>query len=68
LAPSDYNLHGQTEPGVQVFVGGQAVDVSPSGQFHYTLRLQPGVNVIAVAAVDKANNVASRSQIVKCNN
>lgn len=68
LAPSDFNLHGQTEPGVQVFVGGQAVDVSPSGQFHYTLRLQPGVNVIAVAAVDKANNVASRSQIVKCNN
>jgi len=68
LAPSNYSLHGQTEPGVQVFVGGQAVNVSPSGKFHYMLRLQPGVNVIAVAAVDKANNVASRSHIVKCNN
>ena len=61
----NYILKGKTEPGANVFVGGHPVRISNIGEFQYTINLKPGNNVIAVAAVDEANNVSSRSKIVK---
>jgi hypothetical protein len=61
----NYILKGRTEPGANVFVGGHPVRISNIGEFQYTINLKPGNNVIAVAAVDEANNVSSRSKIVK---
>jgi len=61
-----YLVKGHTEPDVKVYVGGFQTEVTTDGQFSYTLQLKPGKNVIAVAAVDKANNVTSRSEIVYC--
>jgi hypothetical protein len=60
------SISGRTEPGARVFVGGHAAKVTPSGRFTYTMRLNDGKNVVAVAATDAANNVTSKSQIVIC--
>ncbi|MGD9189054.1 MAG: FecR domain-containing protein [Desulfobacteraceae bacterium] len=61
-----YAISGRTEPGAKVFIGGYEAKVSPSGDFKYTMRLNKGKNVIAVAATDAANNVTSKSPIVIC--
>jgi hypothetical protein len=61
-----YVISGRTEPGAKVFVGGYPAKVSPSGDFKYSMHLNKGKNVIAVAATDAANNVTSKSQIVIC--
>ena len=60
----NYTIQGKTEPGANVFVGGHPIGISNTGEFQYTIKLKPGNNVIAVAAVDKANNVSSCSKIV----
>jgi len=59
-----YTLRGKTEPGARVFVGGQRVKTSRSGNFECRLKLNPGINVIVVEAFDSVNNVAYRSQRV----
>jgi hypothetical protein len=59
-----YTLRGETEPGSRVFVGGKPVKTTKTGKFKYNLKLQPGINVIVVEAIDPVNNVAYRSQRV----
>jgi hypothetical protein len=59
-----YTLHGKTEPGARVFVGGQRIKTSKTGKFEYKLKLSPGINVIVVEAFDVVNNVTYRSQRV----
>lgn len=69
VAPSNsrtYLVTGRTETDVKVYVGGFPAEVTADGRFSHALQLRPGKNVIAVAAVDKANNVTSRSEIVYC--
>ena len=58
------SLKGKTEPGANVFVDGQPVKVSRRGQFRHQLTLQRGINVVVVEAVDRADNVAYRSQLI----
>jgi hypothetical protein len=59
-----YTLHGRTSPGARVFVGGRRIKISGNGKFNYTLKLNPGINIIVVEAFDGVNNVAYRSQRV----
>jgi hypothetical protein len=59
-----YTLRGKTEPGARVFVGGQRVKTTRSGNFEYNLKLKPGMNVIVVESVDGVDNVAYRSKRV----
>ena len=59
-----FTLRGKTEPGARVFVGGQRVSTTRSGNFEYNLKLKPGLNVIVVEAVDSVDNVAYRSKRV----
>lgn len=59
-----YTLHGRTDPGAKVFVRGKRVRISRNGKFKYSLKLNPGINVIVVEAFDGVNNVAYRSQRV----
>jgi hypothetical protein len=61
-----YTLRGKTEPGARVFVGGKRVKTTRKGKFEHSLKLQPGMNVIVVEAVDAVDNVAYRSQRVIC--
>ena len=59
-----FTLRGKTEPGARVFIGGQRVRTTRSGNFKYNLKLKPGLNVIVVEAVDAVDNVAYRSKRV----
>jgi hypothetical protein len=59
-----YTLRGETEPGSRVFVGGKPVKTTKTGKFKFNLKLQPGINVIVVEAIDSVNNVVYRSQRV----
>lgn len=61
-----YTLRGKTEPGARVFVGGKQVKTTRQGKFEYHMKLQPGMNVIVVEAVDGVDNIAYRSQKVIC--
>ena len=57
-------IEGKTEPGASVLVDGHPVKTTRDGRFSRQLKLQRGVNVIVVEAVDRADNVAYRSQLV----
>ena len=59
-----YTLRGETEPGSRVFVGGKPVKTTKTGKFKFNLKLQPGINVIVVEAIDSVNNVVYRSKRV----
>jgi hypothetical protein len=59
-----YTLHGRTDPGAKVFIGGQRIKISRNGDFKHTLKLNPGINVIVIEAFDGVNNVAYRSRRV----
>ena len=59
-----YTLHGKTEPGARVFVGGKRIKTSKTGKFEYQMKLNLGINVIVVESFDAVNNVTYRSQRV----
>lgn len=61
---AQFTLHGKTEPGSSVFVESNPVTTSTSGEFQHQLRLQPGINVVVVEAVDASGNVAYSSQLI----
>ncbi len=57
---SEVQLTGKTEAGATVLVNGQAVTVSPLGEFQTTVTLAQGDNILEVTALDQAGNVTSR--------
>jgi hypothetical protein len=57
-------LRGATEPGARVFVVNRPTDVTRTGEFERVVRLERGVNVVVVEAVDAAGNTAYQSQLV----
>jgi hypothetical protein len=57
---SDIQLVGKTNPGATILVGGQAVAVSPLGEFQTTVKLLTGENLLEVTAQDQAGNVTQR--------
>ncbi len=57
---SDIQLVGRTNPGATILVGGQAVAVSPLGEFQTTVKLLTGENLLEVTAQDQAGNVTQR--------
>jgi hypothetical protein len=59
-----FTVHGSTEQGADVFVGGTPVNISPTGSFEYELLLEHGLNVLVVEAVDSVGNVAYFSQLI----
>lgn len=54
---AEVQLNGTTEPGALVTVAGQAVTVSPLGEFQTTVNLIDGQNLLEVVAQDQASNV-----------
>lgn len=55
-----YTLRGITEPGAQIFVADAKVGTNAQGEFECDLKLQRGVNIIVVEAIDRAGNVTYR--------
>jgi len=63
-ATGPYVLTGRAEAGSRVFVDGAEVAAGSSGAFTHQVRLQPGVNLIRVEAVDPAGNASYASRVV----
>ncbi len=53
---------GLTEPNADLFIQSKPVPIDKGGGFRYVLRVQPGMNVIVVEAMDAAGNVAYRAK------
>ena len=60
----NFTLHGKTEPGARLYIGGKGVKVSKTGKFQYPLKLNLGINIIVVESFDSVNNVAYRTHRV----
>ncbi len=58
----EVQVMGQTEAGATVAIGGQAVNVSPIGEFQTTVKLQAGQNLLEVVATDQAGNVTTQQK------
>jgi hypothetical protein len=58
---SSFDLIGNTDPGVRIFISGREVRTSAQGEFRSTIILKRGVNIIVVEAVDSVGNVSYRS-------
>lgn len=56
----EVQIIGKTEAGATVLVGGQAVTVSPLGEFQTTVNLLDGGNLLEVEAQDQAGNITRR--------
>jgi hypothetical protein len=59
-----YVLNGKTDPGARVFIGGQQIETTRTGKFEYNLKLNPGMNVIVVEALDAVDNTAYQTKKV----
>jgi hypothetical protein len=57
-------IHGTTEPGSQITIGGDKVATSQDGAFEYALVLKPGLNMVVIEATDAAGNDAFVSKYV----
>lgn len=57
-------LTGNAQPGSRLFVDGSEVAVAGAGGFTHVVRLEPGVNLIRVEALDPAGNASYASRIV----
>ena len=54
---AEHTLSGVVEPGSDLSINGQSVDVTPAGDFNLTLGLTPGKNQITLIAANEAGNV-----------
>lgn len=63
-AAGPFTINGRAEPGSRVFVDGVEVASEKSGKFEHRLRLNPGVNLIRVEALDPAGNANYASRVV----
>jgi hypothetical protein len=57
-------LTGQSEPDSHIFIAGEKIQSSPTGEFSYSLQISRGMNVIVVEAVDQAGNVSYSSEMI----
>ena len=59
---AEIQVMGKTDAGATVMIGGQAVNVSPVGEFQTTVKLLQGENLLDVVAQDQAGNLTKRQK------
>lgn len=59
-----YQLRGRTSPDATVYIRGEVVETSASGEFEYLFEAKPGASPIVVEAIDALGNVTYESQIL----
>lgn len=57
-------INGRSEANAVVFVNNAPATVDERGNFHYTLQLKKGVNIIVIEALDRAGNVNYASKTI----
>ncbi len=54
-----------SHPGSELYIENESIPLDPSGAFEYVLKLERGLNMVVVEAVDAAGNSTYRSQYVR---
>lgn len=60
VTDDDFEIIGDTEPGIRVFLNGEMIDVSEDGHFEYRATLSEGENLFELIAADEAGNRVER--------
>ncbi len=61
---TEYTLTGVVEPGSDLRINGNVVDVAPNGDFSLTLELASGKNPISLVAENEAGNVTRQQRSI----
>ncbi len=61
---TEYTLTGVVEPGSDLSINGNVVDVTPSGDFSLTLELSSGKNPVTLLAENEAGNVTRQQRSI----
>ncbi len=61
----EIQVMGKTDVGATVSIGGQAVQVSPVGEFQTTVKLLKGENELNVVAQDQAGNLTKQQRVIR---
>jgi hypothetical protein len=64
VAAGELRLQGSAEPGAELYVDAVRSEVRPDGTFEISTRLEPGVNVVVIEALDAAGNAAYVSRTI----
>ena len=64
VTTSKIQVTGRSEPDSLIFIAGQKIELSDTGEFSHTLPISRGMNVIVVEAVDQAGNVSYSSEMI----
>ncbi len=64
VTTSTVEIIGRSEPDSHIFIAGQKIKSSSTGEFSYALPIARGTNVIVVEAVDLAGNVSYSSKMI----
>ena len=62
VAAGEMLLQGTAEPGIELYVDSTRHEVHSDGTFEIPIRLEPGVNIVVVEALDAAGNAAYAAQ------
>ncbi|MCX8173122.1 MAG: S8 family serine peptidase [Thermoplasmata archaeon] len=60
------NVNGTTEPGAELYINGERVNVGVDGSFSKTIDLKDGSNLVVIKAIDAAGNVNTLTYTVLC--
>ena len=64
VTTSTIKVTGRSDPDSQIFIAGQKIESSSTGEFNYDLPIARGMNVVVVEAVDQAGNVSFSSEMI----
>lgn len=57
-------VEGKTDPGAEVYINEVPIGIDPEGKFAEKVSLQPGVNLIKIAAKNKLNKITQTTRTV----
>jgi len=57
-------ISGMSEVDATVYISGEIVAAEPDGRFTHKLKIEPGINIVVVEAIDRAGNVSYQSQLI----
>ena len=58
------DITGKSEPNANIYISGELITARPDGSFRHNLKIERGINILVVEAIDPAGNVSYRSQMI----
>ena len=60
----EIEISGKSEADAAVYISGEMVAAGPDGSFTHILKVEPGINIVVVEAIDRAGNVSYQSRLI----